>query len=326
MIQVFSKDWFAIHQKKLLWFLNTPIVRLWFRYVLRINGKRSSAKGQKIEAIVPNAIAWREGGNCKAEFRTHDKFAKRLYYAFKPFWYMFHAWDLLTKFKPEWNLGFDTLTVYPDANTETTSVDGYIRLVQADSNPWTNTVNAADGDSADDSSADLVVSAENVSSNDRIFRIITLFDTSALTTSANISDAVYSLHGDSSIISAAAWTWRVVSSNPASNTSLAVGDYDSLGSTAFASDYASGSYNATNYNDMTLNDAGKAAISLNGITKFGVREVDHDIGDSDPGDNNRYLAQFRSADQAGTADDPKLVITYTLGGGAGKNMLLLGVG
>lgn len=31
----FGECWFRRHQRILLWLLNTPIVRLWFRWVLR---------------------------------------------------------------------------------------------------------------------------------------------------------------------------------------------------------------------------------------------------------------------------------------------------
>lgn len=328
---MFDRQWFKCHQKILLFLLNAPVVRIWFRYLLRINGKRSSVGKRKILRIDPNAITWLEKNEkgkpyFSTEFRTHDKFAKRLYYAFYPLWWAFHTWDMATKWKPEWNLGFDMLTVFPDADPESTSVDGTISFTQAESNPWSDAVNAVNGTSASDNTADLFLFAQNISNNDRIDRIVTLFDTSALTVEADISAATFSLHGDNSILTASgAWSWRLVSSNPASNTALVVGDYDSFGSTAYAADYGSGDYVALGYNDQVMNATGIAAISLDGITKFGVREVEHDIGNMDPGNDNRFVAQYRGAEQSGTADDPKLVVTYTLGGGA-TNMLLMGIG
>lgn len=52
------------------------------------------------------------------DFRTHDKFSKRLYYAFYPLWWTLHQWDTLfaNNFAPQLNFGFDTLTAYPDAD------------------------------------------------------------------------------------------------------------------------------------------------------------------------------------------------------------------
>src|SRR3990167_4064729 len=94
--RAFDKKWFARHQRVLLWLLNTFCVRIWFLWVMRINGKRSSVGRKKIIKIEPNAITWREGERrYSSEFRAHDKYSKRLYYAFKPLWWAMHFWDWL---------------------------------------------------------------------------------------------------------------------------------------------------------------------------------------------------------------------------------------
>jgi hypothetical protein len=63
-------------------------------------------------------------GTFSTEFRTNAKFARRLYYALKPIWQVMHLWDKLVSPVPYLNLGFDTLTKYPDADAETDTVDG----------------------------------------------------------------------------------------------------------------------------------------------------------------------------------------------------------
>src|SRR3990167_5137978 len=90
---LFSKEWFLKHQKILLWFVNTWIGRK----ILCINGSKSLVGKNKIIYIEPNAIWWKgkKKREVVAEFRTHDKFGKRLYYAFKPIWYLIHYWDTL---------------------------------------------------------------------------------------------------------------------------------------------------------------------------------------------------------------------------------------
>ena len=115
----FSKQWFLKYQKILLRFCNTWIGRK----ILCIDGNKSSIGKNKIIHIESNAIWWKTGRKVTAEFRTHDKFGKRLYYAFKPLWHLFHIWDLGFGWQPNWNLGFDTLTVYPAAGANS-PVDG----------------------------------------------------------------------------------------------------------------------------------------------------------------------------------------------------------
>src|SRR3990167_8597062 len=113
---LFGKDWFFKHQKILLLLTNTLIGR----YILRIHGDKSSVGKNKIVRIERNAIYWRgkKPDEFVVEVRTHPKFAKRILYTFYPIWYLIHLWDTLfaNNFAPNLNLGFDTLTVYPDPN------------------------------------------------------------------------------------------------------------------------------------------------------------------------------------------------------------------
>src|SRR3990167_8948353 len=115
--QAFNKEFFNQHQATLLKLVNGRLTRKWFRYVLRIDGDKSPVGDNLITRIEPNAIRW---GNTW-EFRTHPKFGKRIYYAFRPFWWTLHFWDWLIaeRFLPKYSFGLLILTVYPDANPET---------------------------------------------------------------------------------------------------------------------------------------------------------------------------------------------------------------
>lgn len=324
MIQVFSKDWFALHQKKLLWFANTSIGR----YVLRIHGKRSSVGNRKIKAIIPNAIAWElEDGQIQAEFRVHDKFAKRLYYTFKPVWYFMHFldWLVLDRFEIayKYNLGFLTLTAYP-ASGANSPVDGHIINEQLNAVGWAATIAAADGTSASDTDTAITCKNYNVGGSYRCQRVIVLWDTSALTSSAVISAAVASFWLVTNT-APAAFNVRLCTSTPASDAAVGTADFDQVGSTAQATDYPSSSFTNGAYNDMTLNATGLSNISKTAITKFGIRNVEQDIGGSAPADTQNFNFQCSSADVADTTQDPKFVVTYTIAVPKGGTATMLGI-
>src|SRR3990167_6904029 len=61
-------------------------------------------------------------------FRTHDKYSKRLYFAFKPLWYILHAldWAMLDRieYAARFSFGFSTLTQYPGSIGAGNKMDG----------------------------------------------------------------------------------------------------------------------------------------------------------------------------------------------------------
>jgi hypothetical protein len=151
----------------------------------------------------------------------------------------------------------------------------------------------------------------------RIRRGVTLFDTSSLPDNATITDATLSIYGlNKSNALGITPIVNVYSSAPASNTALVAGDYDSLGSTPFCDTpitYSNWKVASPYWNDFVLNTAGIAAISLTGISKFGLRDVTYDVGNSAPAwtSNKSSFLQGGSADK-GTGYKPKLVVTYTV--------------
>ncbi len=79
----------------------------------------------------------------------------------------------------------------------------------------------------------------------------------------------------------------VVESSQASNTSLASGDYNDLGTTKLAADLGIGSWSVSGNNDRDLNASGVALIqaAIGGYVKFGWRTA-KDISATQPGGRN----------------------------------------
>jgi len=319
--RAFGSLFFLLHQDRILRLLNAPVIGRWFRYALRINGESSAVGSLKIDRILPHAIFWWHGDKQLAEFRTHAKFSKRLYYAFRPLWWAMHTWDwcVADRWVPQLSFGFTTLTKYPDPDPETNTVDGSV-----EHNVGTYTTWAAIRDGAGTGAYPTVASeaAQWIAAGDAagtwqvIARGIFLFDTSALTADASISATVLSLYGQSKQ-DVEGWTPNldIYTSAPASNTDLVAGDFDSLGTVSqTGSPITYASFSTAGYNDFTFNATGKGNVSKTGVSKFGSRNANYDVANSAPAftafASNGIAVYY--ADQAGTANDPKLVVEYSL--------------
>ncbi|OGO14671.1 MAG: hypothetical protein A2Z02_02925 [Chloroflexi bacterium RBG_16_48_7] len=217
----------------------------------------------------------------------------------------------------EYYLISDSATFYPDANPETTSVDGRATQYNASGDTWANIRGGAGNYASDSEAYTEVVIIESHSSTDKwlgIRRGILLFDTSSLPDACVISAADLSVYGKTKL-DQNSWNpdLNVYSSAPASNTSVAAGDFDSLGTTAFcdtAKSYAG--FSTSGYNDFSLNASGLAAIDKAGVSKFGFRNANYDVANSAPswaGSKTSYFTIYFA--EQGTGYKPKLVVTYT---------------
>ena len=314
---VFDNLWFRRYQRALLWLANTG----YGRDVLAINGRKSEVRNNKILAILPNAIAWKEDGIFRAEFRTHDKFSRRLFFEYGAIWKAIHNWDIriANPFLPKLNLGFDTLTVYPDPHTETTTVDG--RVYRSSVNEAFATIIAGAGTGVGDAGADNIVCnlVASATSNQfaQLIRGIFLFDTSALG-ACNISAVTLSLNGGAAELGAVKTNGlgspdlHIAGSTTASNTALSNSDYANVGGTSFGSVTYANIQAVDSYTDWSLNASGITNISKAGVSKFSLRHS-WDINGSFTGAWGSGAAShfgFRLAETAGTTKDPKLVVTY----------------
>jgi len=212
-----------------------------------------------------------------------------------------------------------TGTFYPDPDPESSTVDGVVKHVDAGGLAWATLVGAA-GTAATDDDATPYLGYRPDSGNDPnwdfIFRFICLFDTSGIGADPNISAATLSIWGRGvDDVTDNSPALNVYSSNPALNTALAAGDYDSLGTTIFSDTaIALGSWSNGSYNVFTLNGDGRTAIDKEGITKLGLRESVYDAGSGTPTwietSGNSENFHFYAAEQTGTDNDPKLIVTF----------------
>lgn len=100
-------------------------------------------------------------------------------------------------------------------------------------------------------------------------RSIFLFDTSSIPSGATIVSASLRIPTVAKLNNLGSDDIIVVSSNPASTSSLATGDFSTLGSTSFGSiSYSNFTPNSTA--QISLNSFGLANITKGGISKFGL--------------------------------------------------------
>lgn len=215
-----------------------------------------------------------------------------------------------------------TTTFYPDPDVESTSVDGYAEhLYGAGSGQtWATIVAAAGTAATDDRSTNSIAASALADTGDgnwrEIIRGIFLFDTSAITDTDSIDSATFSIYVPS-VTDVADQLIGVVASAPASNTALVGGDYDSLGTTRFATDIDVTSLSTSAYNDFALNASGLAAITTTGVTKLGTR-LSGDIDDTTPTWSSGVEPRVNCycAEATDTTSDPKLVVVHSAAAGS----------
>ena len=264
--------------------------------------------------ITPNAIYSRKLYPALFRFDSIASFVKDAKEAMEIF-----LW--LLKLRPAYfpsliqRLHFAQSTFNPDANPETTSVDGTVSRAGV-SEGW-GTIRAGAGTAADDLTASPTValrvfSAGTTPNYQEFMRIITLFDSSSLPDGTTITSATYELFLQSFNFTAGyPLVSRVVTTTPASNTALVAGDYGQLGTVAQAPDKTEADLTTGAFNAWTLNAIGRDNISKTGITKFGIREG-NDADNVDPGYPGNNVDDRWSCDFAESTNDPKLVVDYTI--------------
>lgn len=153
-----------------------------------------------------------------------------------------------------------------------------------------------------------------------------MFDTSAIPATDTISSAVYShaLAGDSA--GTAANQWTVCQGQQTTWNSLVIGDYDQRrnsidGGAEGATRQNRAVSTETGYVDFTLNATGIGWIARSGETKPATASATgktqlvvayaKDLDNSAPTTNDFNQVYF--AEEAGTTNDPKLVVTHVVG-------------
>lgn len=312
-----ENEWFEVFQPILLWMANTP----YGRQLLCINQDFPTIISIKKHSI----IGWTSEYTRRGEFYVGAKFANIIRYRWKEWCeyakrYPFNVLKL-SHLAPMLTGEYgDTSTTYPDPHPETTTVDGRITGQNA---VWATAQGASSGTAQDDLGGPftLTQSATTGGGDYSIIRGFWLFDTGAdIGASDTIDDATFSLwitsvtntenDGDDWI--------NVVQSSPASNTALVDDDYDQCGDaidnpTEGATRIDLGSISTGAYTDWTLNATGEGWVGkgAGSITKLGTREGHDAIDSAITGTNDNIIVGY-FAEQTGTANDPKLVVNYTV--------------
>ena len=219
-------------------------------------------------------------------------------------------------------IGNTTSTFYPDAGTGVTAADGTCRMYYGSDTgqTWNDLRNGAGDDAEDTNGYNNIIGTSNGPTGfpQVLRRGIINFDTSSLS-SDTINSATLSLYGREKNQSnySTDIEMQVYSASPASAGAVVAGDFDSLGSTPYCDTNISyTSFSTAGYNDFSLNSAGKSAINGSGVSNFGFRDAIYDVGESAPPTGNwdyeRISVYF--ADQAGTSEDPKLVVEHAAAG------------
>jgi len=142
----------------------------------------------------------------------------------------------------------------------------------------------------------------NYGGGTEIDRSFFYFNTSDLPDNATIVTATLSLYGYSTAES------TVCVQEGTQSDTLTTEDYDAFTGNEFGH---TTSWTTSGYNNISFNDTGKGKINKTGTTKLCVREYPHDYSNVDPGATNCRCGMYY-ADQANSAYDPKLVITYSI--------------
>ena len=210
---------------------------------------------------------------------------------------------------------FDSLTVNPNANPESTSVDGTV--TRNGTNESFSTIRSGAGTSSTDYSTTFIgnLSSGNSSNGwNELDRGIILFDTSSLTAQATKVSAVLSLYGQSKN-DVFNLSWNIYTSTPASNTALVSSDYGQTGTTAQCDTAIStASFSTSAYNNWTLNSTGLGNVSLTSVSKFSYKSVS-DATNSSPTWSSLADGYAIPYSSDNGSNKPKLVVTYTLPSG-----------
>ena len=285
----------------------------------------------KIIKIMPNEVRSILGRDKKliylqSDFRTAPKWARVIRHRWQEFQEMarwFYEEDRALGFRqffPVLVIGgqrFDTGTYYPDAGTGGTTVDGKVRRTGV-SEAWATIIAGAGNAVTAVGTVGAVTIVCTATSNQwaTLERDIFLFNSAGLTASAVISATVMSLFGtDKNDTNSITPNLDIYTSSPASDNNLVIADFSQIAAISqTGSPITYASWSIVGYNAFTFDATGRGNVSKTGISKFGCRNANYDVSGTPPAWANGTYADldFSMADEIGTSQDPKLVVTYTL--------------
>ena len=343
--------WFQINQPLLLWLANTDYGRDFLHIdksypeiieISKRHVKYQIEPGLFVSVFSPRA---RKAAIIRSEWEEYKQIEKWYYNRFDITKHidLYPKQSLIPFTKPteiiscsnfykQLKLVATTTTVYPDADPETTSVDGSCMRDTVDE-VWADIRGGAGNNSVDDSTNLYNVRLRcSVTLNQyaNLARGFALFDTSSIPDTDTISAATCSFYGQSTAstpnLASGNAQIALVNVTPAANNDLVNADFSQSGTTQQATNFAFASWATGSYNVYTLNATGIASVSKTGVTKFGTRfEVDRANGTPEWNALNAADHQLSYARETGDSTAPKLVVTHAASTGH-INMLLMGVG
>lgn len=210
-----------------------------------------------------------------------------------------------------------TTTFYPDPGTGSTTVDGRL-YNDCTGCTWDATRDTVNAQGTDPTSANTIITQGEVTgANRNISRCYFNFDTSSIPSGDDIDSATFSIYNQGSYDNSETTypaDMVLVEGYTASDNNLVVGDYDrtnfpnptielSDSRVTMASMVASYSYK-----DFVFNASGKSIINKTGITKLLIRPAP-DFDNNVPTARSYMFGYY--ADNTGTVNDPKLVVTHS---------------
>ena len=209
----------------------------------------------------------------------------------------------------------DVQTIYPDPHAETSSVDGWTQRFVA-GQTWAQMVAGAGTHAVDDASYPLYLDADMDGGTTWRYnrRTHLVFDTSSLA-GETATAAALSLDASNTVTSV---TTRLVQLASSSTTALQISDYENSGSLAQSDEIT---WAANGRQSHTLNAAGLSYLNsgLGGAVRFSSRRTEDATGETVGPGYTVGSPTWYSAEQAGTASDPYLEVTYGAAAGGGSS-------
>jgi len=321
----FNAEWFERWQTALIWLLWLPVIGLWMRWWLCIR-KCDAGYAGSICRIEPHCYhVLNADGTITLDCRTHPKYAKRVYFAFRPIWWTLHYWDELfaDRFAPGLSFGFGVLTVYPDPGSGATTADGDA-LRNVEPTPETfSTIRAGAGTTADVTHANVTARLSSSATTDLykyLLRGFLSFFASGLT--GEILSASVDLYLVNNAAALGTTYAAIAGATPASSNNLVAADFSNVARVNFGS--LELNVTVLNvYNKFVLNSSGIATITLGSIVSFSL-QLGWDLVNSFTGvwaASTDTVCTCNSADVLGTSTDPKLVMVIANSGPTRPNRL-----
>lgn len=170
---------------------------------------------------------------------------------------------------------------------------------------WSTARDTADGEAAITTDTTRYLMADLDAGVYTVTRNFYPFDTSAIPDTDEISSGTFSI--DNTGASSGDRYVGLIQTSQVSNTALAIGDFDAMTINSPSEGASRVLCSTSGYKDFAMNATGIGWISKTSYTKLGTRMA-KDIDNVNPGARN-YILEYQS-EQAGTTNDPKLVVVH----------------